>query len=47
MSKNTSKKLYILPVILNYISHSDFKEKSCSFTELFYVTEACKERVIL
>ena len=48
MSKNTSEKLlYILPGTLDYISHSDFKEKNCSFAKLFYFTEAYKERVVL
>lgn len=48
VGKNTSEKLlYSFPVILDYISHKDFKEKSCSFAKLFYFTEAYKERIVL
>lgn len=47
MSKNALKKkqLYVLPILLDYISHSYFSEK-CSFAKIFYITEACRESCI-
>lgn len=43
MSKNASENLlYIVPILLDYISHLYFSEKY-SFAKIFYITEACRE----